>query len=435
MRIFIFSLFLSFAYQIGFSQDLTSEADAYRTYSSMEYLAKLKESFGVADSLSKMERRIMGDLKFEQNDDYMIPVIFHVVYANEEQYVNEEKLMQQLEILNLDFGGTSEETFELSTTEVDFRKLEPFETKKADTRIRFCLPKLEGNVQAVNYVPTEKEEWDDFFAIKSAEQGVGVFQPEQYLNVWICNLSGLNAGFAQFPNGPVEFDGIVIDFEYLNNIGNEEVAYNGGHTLTHLIGNYLGLYPLWGEHPCTDDYVDDTPIHNAAHNTCINSRYVSTCYGGPTEMINNFMDNTPDKCLSMFTRGQKRRMQQLLSPIGPRGQLNMEGMECMNKPLVQGETNDNKNDDISSSNSTSDLKIFPNPVKSTLFVSYELPRNEDQEQFTLKVLSITGELIRSEKVSAISKSHQINVQNLASGIYIITIENGAELLSEKFIVQ
>jgi hypothetical protein len=56
-------------------------------------------------------------------------------------------------------------------------------------------------------------------------------------------------------------------------------------TLTHLMGNYLNLYDLWNEsQPCADDYVDDTPIHNAPNGRFWQYRHVSTCDGSPVEM-------------------------------------------------------------------------------------------------------------------------------------------------------
>ncbi|MFC1835140.1 hypothetical protein ACFL2Q_10440 [Thermodesulfobacteriota bacterium] len=33
---------------------------------------------------------------------------------------------------------------------------------------------------------------------------------DKYLNMWVCNLEGGLLGYAQFPGGPPETDGVVI---------------------------------------------------------------------------------------------------------------------------------------------------------------------------------------------------------------------------------
>ena len=107
----------------------------------------------------------------------------------------------------------------------------------------------------------------------------------------------------QWTNQP-ETSGIVINISvFANGIG----SHTEGKALTHLIGNYLGLYPLTGEHQCGDDYVDDTPIHPIQIPECFEEDVISSC-DNKKILVNNFMAYSPDTCKDSFTIGQWKRM-------------------------------------------------------------------------------------------------------------------------------
>lgn len=44
----------------------------------------------------------------------------------------------------------------------------------------------------------------------SAAGGVNPWPSGRYLNIWVCQLGGGLLGYAQFPGGPAETDGVVI---------------------------------------------------------------------------------------------------------------------------------------------------------------------------------------------------------------------------------
>lgn len=138
------------------------------------------------------------------------------------------------------------------------------------------------------------------------------------------------------PGGPEETDGIVIDYQFFGTIGTSREPYNDGKTLTHLVGSYLGLYELWNEErPCWDDYVNDTPIHNAPNYGPTNEyKHVSTCPGNPVEMSMNFMDNSDDEYLYLFTAGQMMRIHAVLTKGGPRHKLTNSQTLCSKDLLV-----------------------------------------------------------------------------------------------------
>ncbi len=82
--------------------------------------------------------------------------------------------------------------------------------------------------------------------------------------------------------------------------------------LVHIVGNYLGLYPLTGEYPCGDDYVSDTPIHNDPIVICSNLEITSTCDNQKFD-TQNYMSHAKEGCRDHFTIGQWRRMLHIIN--------------------------------------------------------------------------------------------------------------------------
>ena len=409
-----------------------------RVYQSMDYLKHLKQEFGIADSLSKYERQINNKLRFEDSKDHIIPIVFHVLHLGLEGRVSEEKIAQQIELLNQDFAGETVDTLYTGGGEVDRRNLEQYAGRKANTQIQFCLPTqtpLGLPTVGVNYIPTLIPEFTDFEAMKLIENGVLGWDAKRYLNIWVCNLPDGNAGFAQMPMGPELLDGIVIDYEYLKQIGEEESFFNGGKTLTHLIGTYLGLYPLWGEDPCQDDYVADTPIHNAPNMNPSNSKHISLCSGYPTEMTNNFMDSNSDGRVSMFTIGQARRMQMALSEKGPRGLLPLTETNCSTSELLSaGDTREEALDEENNHKFTK-LSLRPNPAKDEIFISFESTEAESDNSYQISLFSLSGELLLILESSKEKVVNSIRLDDFPAGMYLLNITSSGKSYSEKFVVQ
>ena len=75
-----------------------------------------------------------------------------------------------------------------------------------------------------------------------------------------------------------------------------------------------------------------------------------------------------------------------------------------------------------------DFTIFPNPVSQVLNIESEDPIN------SIRVLSITGEIVTNKQVNQV-KETQIDVSTFHSGIYLISIETDEEVLTQKFVKQ
>ena len=61
---------------------------------------------------------------------------------------------------------------------------------------------------------------------------------EDYLNIWVCNLSGGILGYATPPSGfNNPSDGVVVGYRYFGTTGVVQSPYNKGRTTTHEVGH------------------------------------------------------------------------------------------------------------------------------------------------------------------------------------------------------
>ena len=67
--------------------------------------------------------------------------------------------------------------------------------------------------------------------------------------MWVCALAGGLLGYAQFPGGPLETDGVVINYQAFGTTGTAQAPFNKGRTATHEVGHYLNLRHIWGDTP------------------------------------------------------------------------------------------------------------------------------------------------------------------------------------------
>lgn len=416
------------------AQDIT-----YRSYKTNEYMAELKKDVNTLNKLSQLERDMNKTLRFIEYNFFTVPIVFHVLYENESQMISQEKLAEQVQILNEAFSNGSSESVTPIIQGKDRRNLEGYKLIREDTRVQFCFPAEDPQNKAttgINYESTSTSEWSDYYSMKDKKTGVKPWNTEKYINVWVVNLPDTVSGYAQMPNGPKELDGIVIDYSYISNIGNANSPYNKGYTLAHLMGNYLGLLPLWGSRPCGDDYVDDTPIHNAPNFDCPRVNHVSSCNGNVTEMTNNFMDNTFDACLEMFTAGQMRRIQKVLHPKGPRGKLGVDKKtQCADDLLFAANSREDMKKDEPNSLHKNTINIRPNPVSDAFYVQLQIDNTQKIEHCSIEVYSIGGQLVHQISRAVPQSEFTINVQDWIPGIYVVKAYLGNESFSKRVVVQ
>jgi hypothetical protein len=78
------------------------------------------------------------------------------------------------------------------------------------------------------------------------------------------------------------------------------------------------------------------------------------------------------------------------------------------------------------------FKVFPNPVSGELFIQ---PTSNIDEDFTLEMYSVKGELVRKECLEPGSRLHRIDTSSLRNGIYILRLISDSGKYDEKVIVK
>jgi len=389
-----------------------------RNYKTMDYMTFLRESNpSIANELARLERDLSKNYLSDKIAQVTLPVVFHVLYSNDSENITRANINRQLEILNADFSFQDEITDHINDPKDEFSR------RASSSLLSFCRASATPNnkiTDGVNYVPVSTSEWISFTDMKSKKTGgVDPWNPDKYINIWICNLPKDNAGFAQLPYGPKDLDGIVIHYTYFFGSRVDD-PYALGRTLTHLMGNYLNLYPLWGEVPCGDDYVDDTPVHNDINYGCPEGNHITACRGNSLEMTMNFMDNTDDACTYMFTKGQMIRMQNTVLLKGTRHGLLNTPIVCTPLFIDTKIFKSNRTDDIQVDDNLEKTIIFPNPVSDQITIQFNKERSADLQ---LQLVGNSGQILYRSIVPKGTINYSIDVKDMPNGVFIVRLSN------------
>ena len=102
-----------------------------------------------------------------------------------------------------------------------------------------------------------------------------------------------------------------------------------------------------------------------------------------------------------------------------------EDFTVMGDPRHLAATGEN---DISSHHQDVSMKLYPNPATNTLHVEFE---GLDDPQGTLTVTNITGVAVLTRECN--SPVTQLDVSNLAPGLYVVSFRNGKGVMVKKFV--
>lgn len=290
----------------------------------MERLAYLMQRDPtIAQRMAAIEAQTQAYVQQQQSQPHQrthnvitIPVVVHIVYRTSAENISDAQVQSQIQVLNEDFRRQNADAANTPSL---------FASVAADVEIQFCLATRDpqGNpTNGITRTQTTKTSFDIYSDdVKySSRGGKDAWPTDQYLNIWVCNLSGGLLGYAQFPGGgPPAEDGVVINYRYFGRGGSAQAPYNKGRTATHEVGHWLNLRHIWGDAQCGDDYVSDTPTQEGPNYGCPSFPHPSC--GNASDMFMNYMDYGDDHCLNMFTQGQKARMRAVLSPAGYRAGL------------------------------------------------------------------------------------------------------------------
>ena len=298
-----------------------ANADNHRSCGTMEYLEIQKQQDpGLSDRMAQIEAFTQNYI--QQGGEkapgvlYTIPVVVHVVYNTTSQNISDAQIQSQINILNQDFRKLNSDVSLVPSA---------FTSLAADAQIEFCLATVSPTGATTNGIVRRQTTVTSFSsndAVKfTAQGGSDAWNTGQYLNLWVCNLGGGLLGYAQFPGGAANTDGVVCNVTAFGNTGTAAAPFNKGRTATHEIGHWLNLRHIWGDANCGSDLVSDTPTQQTSNYGCPTFPKV-TCSNGPNgDMFMNYMDYTDDACMYMFSAGQKSRMLALFATGGARASL------------------------------------------------------------------------------------------------------------------
>lgn len=252
---------------------------------------------------------------------YRLPLVVHVLHKGEpvgiESNISDERIHRQIEILNEDFRrkvGTpgfnehpdgEDAMMEFFLASVDPEGLPTSGITRTDILATENL--LEPPFSEFDYYGYYQF-WDskDYINIWVLPYGDGLM--DLFLGKAIGPVTDLPGGDLLAPVEDGQVEGILINEPHFGESGANS-KYNLGRTLTHEMGHYFCLLHPWGGKDCeSNDFCSDTP---AVENIVSNCSASKGCKGEEIQ-FENYMNYTPDVCMSMFTKQQVERMHYIL---------------------------------------------------------------------------------------------------------------------------
>ena len=260
-----------------------------------------------------------------------IPVVVHVVWNSNAENISDAQIQSQIDVLNRDYRALNPDVSQVPPV---------WQGLVADSQVEFFLATTDLNGAPTNGITrtqTTATSFIDDDKVKSAATGgADPWPSDRYLNLWVCQLGGGLLGYAQFPGGPAQTDGVVITHTGFGTNGTATAPFNLGRTATHEVGHWLNLFHIWGDDGtgCTgSDQVADTP-NQAGPNFGVPAFPHVTCSNGPNgDMFMNYMDYVDDAAMVMFSDGQLARMDACLD--GPRASFELnQRVNAPSAPVV-----------------------------------------------------------------------------------------------------
>jgi Pregnancy-associated plasma protein-A/Secretion system C-terminal sorting domain len=351
-----------------------------------------------------------------------IPVVIHVIHnqANGSiagTNISDEQIYSQIKVLNEDYRR--------KTGTMGFNS----NTIGADTEIEFFLANIDPDGKPSSGITRSYSLKTSFNIINDNDRltmsNLSYWDSNKYLNIWVASLSSGYIGYGEFPYAETvegldseadeNLDGVYIDYTtFGKKIGtNTKGLYSFGRTATHEIGHWLGLYHTWGDERCGTDYVADTPQAAAANGGSVCKDVFSTCAGTRTRnLIEDYMDYSPDSCMNIFTQGQRDRMRAALD-------LSKRRRRVVNFAKFQLPPS-----------ATLQAVVFPNPTTTAnIQIQVLLPTFQE---FDVKILDIFGREVYSESfIDLPSTVVTLKTKDLPAGNYVLSVTSNAQQVQKR----
>lgn len=352
-----------------------------------------------------------------------IPVVVHVIHNQINgqiagSNISDEQIYSQIKVLNEDYRK-KEGTLGFNTNPVG-----------ADVEIEFFLASIDPSGNPSSGIKRVYSPKTSFNIVNDndrlAMSNLSYWDSNKYLNIWVASLSSGYIGYGEFPfaeavegldiDSDERTDGVFIEYTtFGKKIGtNLSGIYSFGRTVTHEVGHWMGLYHTWGDERCGTDYVSDTPAATTSNSSAFCRDVFSNCTGTRTRnMIENYMDYSPDSCMNIFTEGQKQRMRVALD-------LSKRRKRVLNYAKFQ----------LPPSTSLQVNFENPLPISSSQF-QVLLP---DFQDFTFVIRDIFGrEIYNQSYIDLPSTVITLPKGNITPGVYILSVTSNQQVIQKKLV--
>ncbi len=372
----------------------------------------IEESPKKYDNIESKLQQYLKNKKQKSIGEIVIPIVFHVVWIDDRQNLDDSVIHHQLDVLNRSFNKKNSDTIILTDT---------LKNWIGDFNIRFELAYIDPLGDITNGITRTKtiNPHFSYFGdhVKKSHYGKSPWPTDRYLNVWVCNLLDGFHGYAQFPGGPNETDGVVVDWQTVGN-GNYPWTYPNsdnlacGKVLVHEIGHWLNLYHPWGNTTsgCGDDHIPETglqyePVYHTheCHDTLF-----SFCNPSERVFVKHYMDYSGCDCMVTFTKNQVERG---LASLYTYREDMIDNYEP--KPII---------------NYLEETKVNPTLTEGIFYI--HLPKYNGIIE--VSIFDISGKLIEYRQLYE-TTFNIFDISNNSSGMYFIKINDNNFTLTKKIL--